>query len=103
MKTLAVALLFALSLCSAGLAARAEARSRVAITSAPGGLAAPELLADGGGKGDGGSGGDKGGDKGGDDDERDEEELRVTGRAALELVDPGAAQDVLRLRLAARH
>src|SRR4051812_31181602 len=99
MKTLAVALLFALSLCSAGLAARAEARSHVRI--AAGGLSAPVLLADGGGKGggDGGSGGDKGGD--GDDDERDEEELRVTGRAALDLVDPGAAQDVLRLRLAA--
>lgn len=93
MKTLALALLFVLSLASAGLAARAEALSSPRIAGARG-LEGPVALRP--------DGDDKDGDDDKDDDEEDEEEVRVTGRAALELVDPGAVDDVLRLQLAAR-
>lgn len=90
MKTLAVALLFALSLVTLFSAARADAMSQPRITPR---MAQPLPLVEGDDKDD---------DK--DDDEEDEEEYRgLSQQAALELVDPGALDDVLRLRLAARH
>jgi len=94
MKTLAVAVLFALSLVSLFASVRADALSQPRIET---GMARPQpLLPD-----DGKKGGD--GDKGGDDDEKDEEEYRgISQRAALELVDPGALDHLLRLRAALR-
>lgn len=87
MKTLTVALLFVLSLVTLFSAARAEALSQPRITPR---MAQPVALVDGDDKDD---------DK--DDDEEDDEEYRgLSPRAALELVDPGALDDVLRLRLA---
>jgi hypothetical protein len=90
MKTLAVALLFVLSLVTLLSAARADAMSQPRITPR---MAQPLPLAEGDDKDD---------DK--DDDEEDEEEYRgLSQQAALELVDPGAREDLLRLRLAALH
>ncbi|MBZ4415271.1 hypothetical protein [Myxococcus sp. RHSTA-1-4] len=101
MKNLAVALVFCLSMVSLFTALRADALSSVRIEK---GLSRPEplsVLQRGDGKGGGKGGGD---DKGGkDDDEEDEEEYRarysgLSQAAALELVDPGALEDVLRVR-----
>ena len=90
MKTFTVALLFVLSLVSLFSAARADAMSQPRITPR---MAQPVALMDD----------DKDDDKG-DDDEEDEEEYRgLSPRAALELVDPGAMGDVLKLRLAASY
>ena len=99
MKTLTVAVLFILSLVSLFASVRADALSQPRIES---GLSRPLALVPDDGK--------KGGDddkKGGDDDEKDEEEVRasyrgLSQRAALELVDPGALDDLLRLRAAVR-
>jgi hypothetical protein len=88
MKTLTVALLFVLSLVTLFSAARADAMSQPRFAPR---MAQPVALV-----GDD----DKDDDK--DDDEEDEEEYRgLSPRAALELVDPGALDDVLKLRLAA--
>ncbi|NMO16058.1 hypothetical protein HPC49_54270 [Pyxidicoccus fallax] len=103
MKNLTVALVFCLSMASLFTSLRADALSSVRIEK---GLSRPEplsVLNRGDGKGGGKGGGD---DKGGkDDDEEDEEEYRARARyaglsqaAALELVDPGALEDVLRVR-----
>jgi hypothetical protein len=90
MKTFTVALLFVLSLVTLFSAARADAMSQPRLTPR---MAQPMPLVDGDDKDD---------DK--DDDEEDEEEYRgLSQRAALELVDPGALDDVLKLRLAASH
>lgn len=90
MKTFTVALLFVLSLVSLFSAARADAMSQPRITPR---MAQPVALGDD----------DKDDDKD-DDDEEDEEEYRgLSPRAALELVDPGALDDVLKLRLAASY
>ncbi|MCP3103094.1 hypothetical protein LZ198_29865 [Myxococcus sp. K15C18031901] len=106
MKTLAAALVFSLSMASLFTAVRADASSYPRVEK---GLSRPEPLSlrPGDGKGGGGDGDDKGDDKD-KDDEEDEEEYRgryagVTGAAALELVDPGALEDMLRLRAAVRH
>src|SRR5687768_11477410 len=93
MKTFTVAVLFVLSLVTLFSAARADAMSQPRITPR---LAQPMPLVEGDDKDD---------DKK-DDDEEDEEEYRrqyrgISQRAALELVDPGALDDVLKLRLAA--
>jgi len=91
MKTLAVALLFILSLVTLFAAARADALSQPSIQPR---LARPAPLPEGDD--------DKKDDK--DDDEEDEEEYRgLSSRAALELVDPGGREAVLRLRIAARR
>jgi hypothetical protein len=102
MKNLTVALVFCLSMASLFTSLRADALSSVRIEK---GLSRPEplaLLPRGDGKG----GGDD--DKGGkDDDEEDEEEYRaryagLSQSAALEMVDPGALEDVLRVRAGLR-
>ncbi|WP_224364863.1 hypothetical protein [Hyalangium versicolor] len=88
MKTLAVALLFVLSLMTLFSASRADALSQPSIQPR---MARPQALPEGDDDKDGK-----------DDDEDDEEEYRgLTPRAALELVDPGGRDDVLRLRIAA--
>jgi hypothetical protein len=108
MKNLTVALVFCLSMASLFTSVRADALSSVRIEP---GLSAPEALSlrpsrdDGKGGGKGG-GDDKKGGKGGDNEE-DEEEYRaryagLSGAAALELVDPGALNDALRLQAALR-
>jgi len=90
MKTFTVAVLFLLSLVTLFAAARADALSQPAIQP---GLARPVPLPEGDDKDD---------DK--KDDEEDEEEYRALGQhAALELVDPGQQEDLLRLRFAARR
>ena len=98
MKTLAVAVLFALSLVSLFASVRADALSQPRIET---GMARPQPLVPDDDK----KGGDE--DKKGGDDEKDEEEYRaryrgLSQRAALELVDPGALDDLLRLRAAVR-
>ena len=92
MKTFTVALLFVLSLVTLFSAARADAMNQPRITPR---MAQPVPLVEGDDKDD---------DK--DDDEEDEEEYRgeyhgLSQRAALELVDPGALDGLLKLRLAA--
>jgi hypothetical protein len=90
MKTFTVALLFILSLFTLLSAARADALSHPRIEP---GLSRTWSLAEGDD--------DKDDDK---DDEGDEEDYRgLSQRAALELVDPGGLDDVLRLRIAAMH
>jgi hypothetical protein len=90
MKTFTVALLFILSLVTLFASARANALSQPDIQPR---LARPVPLAEGDDDKD---------DK--KDDEEDEEEYRALGQnAALELVDPGLQDDLLRLRLAARR
>ncbi|MBN1209832.1 MAG: hypothetical protein JXB05_33590 [Myxococcaceae bacterium] len=90
MKTFTVALLFTLSLFTLFTAARADALGHPRIEK---GMSQPHPLAEGDD--------DKDDDK---DDEGDEEDYRgLSQRAALELVDPGGLDDVLRLRIAARH
>lgn len=87
MKTLAVALLFILSLVTLFAAARADALSQPSIQPR---LSRPVPLPEG--------------DDDKKDDEEDEEEYRgLSSRAALDLVDPGGLEDVLRLRIAARR
>lgn len=91
MKTFTVALLFILSLVTLFTAARADALSQPSIQPR---LARPVPLPEGDD--------DKKDDK--KDDEEDEEEYRaLSPRAALELVDPSLADDLLRLRLASRR
>ncbi|QSQ20233.1 hypothetical protein JY651_33915 [Pyxidicoccus parkwayensis] len=108
MKNLTVALVFCASMASLFASLRADALSSVRIEQ---GLSRPEPLSvlhkdgKGGGGGKGGDGKGGGDDKKGgkDDDEEDEEEYRrarysgLSQRAALELVDPGGMDDVLRL------
>ncbi|HEX8697684.1 MAG TPA: hypothetical protein VF815_02495 [Myxococcaceae bacterium] len=90
MKTLAVALLFVLSLVTLFSAARADAMSQPHIIPR---MAQPMPLVEGDDKDD---------DK--KDDEEDEEEYSgLSQQAALELVDPGALDDLLKLRLAAAY
>lgn len=94
MKTLAVALIFILSLVTLLSASRADALSQPSIQPR---MARPQPLPDGDGGTDGG--GDK---KKKDDDEDGEEEYQgLSQSAALELVDPGAQDYLLRLRIAA--
>lgn len=89
MKTLTVALLFLLSLVTLFASARADALSRPDIQPR---MARPVPLPEGDDKKD---------DK---DDEEDEEEYRgLSSRAALELMDPGARADLLRLYAAAQR
>jgi hypothetical protein len=88
MKTVAVALLFVLSLATLFLSARANA---LGLASMGPRVARPQPL----------MGGDDKDDK---DDEGDEEDYRrLSPHAALELVDPGAQGYMLRLRAAALH
>lgn len=97
MKNLTVALVFCASMASLFTSLRADAVSSVRIEQ---GLSRPEPLSalrkdDGKGGGDD----DKKGGKGGEEDE-EEYRARPSGlsqRAALELVDPGALEDVLRV------
>lgn len=111
MKNLTVALVFCASMASLFSSLRADALTSVRIEQ--GALSRPEPLSvlHKDGKGGGGGGGKGGGDdkKGGkDDDEEDEEEYRrsvysgLSQRAALELVDPGGLDDVLRVRAGLR-
>ncbi|MFP2928034.1 hypothetical protein ACLESO_23100 [Pyxidicoccus sp. 3LG] len=98
MKNLTVALVFCMSMVSLFSSLRADALSSVRIEK---GLSQPEPLSLKPRGDDGKGGGDD--DKGGKDDEEDEEEYRaryagLSQRAALELVDPGALDDVLRVR-----
>jgi hypothetical protein len=105
MKNLTVALVFCLSMATLFTSLRADALSSVRIEP---GLSRPEPLALRPTRDDGKGGGDdkKGGGKGGDNEE-DEEEFRaryagLSGAAALELVDPGALEDALRLQAAVK-
>jgi hypothetical protein len=96
MKTLCVALLFAFSLVSLLASARADALAQPRIER----MAQPQPLVPDDGKKGGGEDDKKGG---GEDDEEDEEEYRaLRQRAALELVDPGALEYTLKLRVAAQ-
>ncbi|NTX06113.1 hypothetical protein HUA74_11085 [Myxococcus sp. CA051A] len=106
MKTLSTALVFCLSMAGLFASVRADALTSPRIEP---GVSRPEPLSlrPGDGKG-GGDGDDKGGDDKGGDDEEDEEDYRsryagVSGAAALELVDPGVLNDLMRLRAAARY
>ena len=95
MKNLTVALVFCLSMASLFASLRADAVSSVRIEK---GLSRPEPLA-ALARGDGKGGGDD--DKGGKDDDEEEVRVRYSGLsqpAALELVDPGALEDVIRVR-----
>jgi hypothetical protein len=103
MKNLTVALVFCASMASLFTSLRADALSSVRIEQ---GLSRPEPLSvmhKGDGKGGGKGGGDDDKKGGKDDDEEDEEEYRarysgLSQRAALEMVDPGGLEDVLRVR-----
>ncbi|RKH65012.1 hypothetical protein [Corallococcus llansteffanensis] len=100
MKTLTVAIVFCLSLVSLFASVRADANAFPRLEP---GVSQPVALMPKGG-GDKGGGDDKKGGKGG---EEDEEEFRQSSRglsqqAALELVDPGVLDDMLRLRAALR-
>lgn len=109
MKNLTVALVFCLSMASLFTSVRADALSSVRIEP---GLSRPEPLSLRPGKDDGkggGGGGKGGGDdkKGGKGGEEDEEEFRaryagLSQAAALELVDPGGLDEVLRIQAAVR-
>ena len=99
MKNLTVALVFCASMASLFTSLRADALSSVRIEQ---GVSRPLALTPH--KDDGKGGGKGGGDdkKGGKDNEEDEEEFRaryagLSQSAALELVDPGALEDVLRV------
>jgi hypothetical protein len=90
MKTLAVALIFILSMITLFSASRADALSQPSIQPR---MARPQLMPEGDEDTDDGKK---------DDDEEDEEEYRgLSQSAALELVDPGARADMLLLRIAA--
>ena len=105
MKNLTVALVFCLSMASLFTSLRADALSSVRIEP---GLSRPESLALRPAKDDGKGGGKGGGDdKKGGKGEEDEEEFRaryagLSGAAALELVDPGALENALRLQAAVK-
>jgi hypothetical protein len=98
MKSLTVALVFCASMASLFTSMRADAVSSVRIEK---GLSRPEPLSVRP-RGDGKGGGDDD-KKGGKGDEEDEEEYRardsgLSQHAALEMVDPGALEDVIRVR-----
>ncbi|MCY1036357.1 hypothetical protein OV207_33280 [Corallococcus sp. BB11-1] len=100
MKTFTVAIVFCLSMVSLFASVRADANAFPRVEA---GISQPVSLMPKGGDGKGG-GDDKGGKGGG---EEEEEEYRQTPRglsqkAALELVDPGALDDMLRLHAALR-
>ncbi|RYZ37533.1 MAG: hypothetical protein EOO71_27555 [Myxococcaceae bacterium] len=100
MKTLTVAIVFCLSMVSLFASVRADANAFPRLEP---GISQPVSLMPKGGDGKGG-GDDKGGKGGG---EEDEEEYRqqprgLSQKAALELVDPGVLDDMLRLRAALR-
>ncbi|WP_426757098.1 hypothetical protein [Myxococcus sp. Y35] len=101
MKNLTVAVVFCLSMASLFTSLRADALSSVSIEK---GLSPAQPLALR--PQDDGKGGDDKGDKGGG--EEDEEEYRkrryagLSQQAALELVDPGALTDVIRLQAAVK-
>ncbi|WP_338870477.1 hypothetical protein [Myxococcus stipitatus] len=103
MKTLSTTLLFCLAVAGLLASLRADALSSPRIEP---GLSRPEPLSL---RPDDGKGGGDGDDKGdGKDDEEDEEDYRarytgISGAAALELVDPGVLDDLMRLRAAARY
>ncbi|RKH59454.1 hypothetical protein [Corallococcus aberystwythensis] len=100
MKTLTVAIVFCLSMVSLFTSVRADANAFPRLEP---GVSQPVALMP---KGDG-KGGGKGGSDGGKGGEEEEEEYRQTPRglsqkAALELVDPGVLDDMIRLRAALR-
>ncbi|RKH15760.1 hypothetical protein D7Y13_14540 [Corallococcus praedator] len=99
MKTLTVAIVFCLSMVSLFASVRADANAFPRLEP---GVSQPVALMPKGGDGKGG-----GDDKGGKGGEEDEEEYRQQSRglaqkAALELVDPGVLDDMIRLRAALR-
>jgi hypothetical protein len=103
MKTLTVAVVFCLSLVALFSSVRADANAFPRVEP---GLSQPVSLMPKGGDGKGGGKGGDGG-KGGHGGEEDEEEFRqasrgLSQRAALELVDPGVLDDMIRLRAALR-
>ncbi|AEI62646.1 hypothetical protein [Corallococcus macrosporus] len=101
MKNLTVAVVFCLSMASLFTSLRADALSSVHIEQ---GLSAAQPLSLRPQGDDKGSGDDKGG-KGGEEDEEDYRKRRYAGlsqQAALELVDPGALTDVIRLQAAVK-
>jgi hypothetical protein len=102
MKTLTVAIMFCLSLVSVFASVRADANAYPRLES---GISQPVALMPKGGDGKGGGGKGSDGGKGGG--EEDEEEYRqaprgLSQKAALELVDPGVLDDMIRLRAALR-
>jgi|GEM_PF-1880060 len=105
MKTLSTALVFCLAMAGLFSSVRADALTTPRIEP---GVSRPEPLSlrPDDGKG-GGDGDDKGGDDKGDDEESEEDYRSryagISGAAALELVDPGALNDLIRLRAAARY
>ncbi|WP_223642289.1 hypothetical protein [Corallococcus sp. EGB] len=105
MKTLTVAIVFCLSLVSLFTSVRADANAFPRLEP---GISQPVALMPKGGDGKGGGKGGKGGSDGGKGGgEEDEEEYRqqtraISQRAALELVDPGVLDDMIRLRAAIR-
>ncbi|WP_141588236.1 hypothetical protein [Myxococcus sp. AB056] len=100
MKNLTVAVVFCLSMASLFTSLRADALSSVHIEK---GVSPAQSLSL---RPDDGKGGDDKGDKGGG--EEDEEEYRkrryagLSQQAAMELVDPGALTDVIRLQAAVK-
>ncbi|AKQ69041.1 hypothetical protein A176_005953 [Myxococcus hansupus] len=103
MKNLTVAVVFCLSMASLFTSLRADALSSVHIEKGLSPAQPLSLRPQGDGKG-----GDDKGDKGGKGGEEDEEDYRkrqyagISQQAALELVDPGALTDVLRLQAAVK-
>ncbi|ABF86830.1 hypothetical protein MXAN_1015 [Myxococcus xanthus DK 1622] len=101
MKNLTVAVVFCLSMASLFTSLRADALSSVHIEKGLSPAQSLSLRPD-----DGKGGGDDKGDKGGG--EEDEEEYRkrryagLSQKAAMELVDPGALTDVIRLQAAVK-
>ncbi|GEL69044.1 MULTISPECIES: hypothetical protein [Myxococcus] len=101
MKNLTVAVVFCLSMASLFTSLRADALSSVHIEKGLSPAQSLSLRPD-----DGKGGGDDKGDKGGG--EEDEEEYRkrryagLSQQAAMELVDPGALTDVIRLQAAVK-
>lgn len=104
MKTLTVAIVFCLSMVSVFASVRADANAFPRLES---GISQPVALMPKGGDGKGGGKGGDGGKGGKGGGEEDEEEYRqqprgLSQKAALELVDPGVLDDMLRLRAAIR-
>ncbi|QDE66455.1 MULTISPECIES: hypothetical protein [Myxococcus] len=103
MKNLTVAVVFCLSMASLFTSLRADALSSVHIEKGVSPAQSLSLRPD-----DGKGGGDDKGDKGGKGGEEDEEEYRkrryagLSQQAAMELVDPGALTDVIRLQAAVK-
>ncbi|MFP2958620.1 hypothetical protein ACLEPN_12415 [Myxococcus sp. 1LA] len=101
MKNLTVAVVFCLSMASLFTSLRADALSSVHIEKGLSPAQPLSLRPQGDDKG----GGDDKGDKGGEEDEEDYRKRRYAGlsqQAALELVDPGALTDVIRLQAAVK-